>query len=177
MVYRRHQSSQGNTEWEFVAGKAHVAPINSVATVSRMELTAGVTAVSLAASVQSELQYDTTVSFYTDSEAVLKFLSNESQRQTVFVSNRVRLIRTRTKLQQCHHVTTDLNPADVGSRGLSPLAFTLDKNWLYGPRYLPDVSEEYARVFTVEVSSEQKEKPDQQDRAESIECFIHALSS
>ena len=57
--------------------------------------------------------------FWTDSEVVLGYLSNDAQRFHTFVANRVQSIREYTTPDQWRKVHTKENPADKASRGLS----------------------------------------------------------
>ena len=53
-----------------------------------------------------------------------------------FVANRLELIHTLSTPQQWRYVPTDLNPADIGSRGVSPDKTDLADMWLHGPPFL-----------------------------------------
>lgn len=73
--------------------------------------------------------------FWTDSQVVLAYISNEARRFHVFVANRVQLIRETTDPAQWHYVDTAENPADHASRGLCA-GDILSTNWLSGPKFL-----------------------------------------
>lgn len=73
--------------------------------------------------------------FYTDSQVVLGYIYNESQRFHVYVANRVDRIRRATLPRQWNLIATDCNPADQPTRyqGADKIA---DSMWLKGPSTL-----------------------------------------
>ena len=79
-----------------------------------------------------ELQQDLNVTFFTDSMIVLHSLRNETKRFPVYVENRLSLILQYSDPSQCHHVPSEMNPADDASRGLTPQQL-LTSSWLQGP--------------------------------------------
>jgi hypothetical protein len=74
--------------------------------------------------------------FFTDSEIVLHYISNEEKRHCVFVANRISTIRSGSTAAQWHYVPSAYNPADELSRGLSAREILDDKRWLQGPEFL-----------------------------------------
>ena len=104
--------------------KARVTPINPV-TIPRLELTAALVSAKISKMLQRELKYDNVTNiFWTDSQIVLGYIKNEARRFHVFVATRVQQIRNLTEVSQWRHVTSADNPADCGSRGLSPAELT-----------------------------------------------------
>ena len=53
-----------------------------------------------------------------------------------FVANRLELIHTLSIPQQWRYVPTDLKPADIGSRAVSPDEIDLADMWLHGSSFL-----------------------------------------
>ncbi|GAA6084831.1 uncharacterized protein LOC113098256, partial [Tachysurus ichikawai] len=105
-------------------------------TVPRLELCVAVLAVELARLIKEELDVDlTAVKFYTDSNIVLGYIYNTSRRFYVYVANRVAQIRRSSKPEQWHHVNSELNPADLGTRFI-PAAVLPYTNWFSGPEFL-----------------------------------------
>ena len=70
-----------------------------------------------------------------DSEIVLKYVSYESRRFQVFVANRVGEIRRLTEPHQWKHISGDINPADIVSRGIDSSQL-VSSCWLVGPDFL-----------------------------------------
>ena len=57
------------------------------------------------------------------------------KRFQVFVANRVQQIRNVTRPEQWHYTDTKDNPADVASRGATPLELK-KSDWFNGPKFL-----------------------------------------
>lgn len=72
------------------------------------------------------------------------------------MANRVEKIRRFSKPSQWNYIFTDLNPADVGSRGVSPS--DLKKGyWLSGPHFLYKRSVTVPEVFPIIDPDQDKE--------------------
>ena len=69
------------------------------------------------------------------SKVVLGYIGNQTRRFFTYVANRVEKIRSVSSPQQWTFVTTHLNPADDGTRGL-PVENMKDSKWLNGPQFL-----------------------------------------
>ena len=65
-----------------------------------------------------DIPIDTSL-FWTDSTCVIGYIANEDKRFQTFVANRVASIREVSSPSQWRYVSTQLNPADDASRGLS----------------------------------------------------------
>ncbi|XP_057317068.1 uncharacterized protein LOC130660791 [Hydractinia symbiolongicarpus] len=59
---------------------------------------------------------DLSTKFWTDSQIVLKYISNENRKFPVFVMNRINEIRTTTEINSWRFVPGTLNPADNATR-------------------------------------------------------------
>lgn len=139
MAYIKVTSHQEQTEIGFVFGKAKLAPQPGL-TIPRLELCAAVLAVEIAEMVVTEM--DTTfdnVTYYTDSKVVLGYIHNQTRRFYIYVHNRVQRIHQSPCPGQWKYVPTHLNPADIGSRTVTP-ALLSSTTWLKGPAFLYDVS-------------------------------------
>ncbi len=116
--------------------KSQVAPIKPMS-IPPLELTAAVVAVNVTTMLENELDYDNLqTTYYTDSEVVLGYISNEACRFHTYVGNRVQHIRDRTDPQQWHHVSGTDNPADEASRGLGVHEILDNQKWFAGPSFL-----------------------------------------
>ncbi|CAH2088460.1 unnamed protein product [Euphydryas editha] len=73
---------------------------------------------------------------WSDSTVVLAWLSGEPSRWTAFGSNRVSEILTILDREQWNHVSTDQNPADCASRGLSVTDLIRYNLWWTGSDFL-----------------------------------------
>lgn len=74
--------------------------------------------------------------FWTDSQAVLKYIANDKARFYTYVANRVSFIRDNTSTQQWRYVTSKNNPADDASSGVSLPMFLESKWWICGLEFL-----------------------------------------
>jgi len=67
---------------------------------------------------------------------VLAWIRQPPREFNVFVSNRIAKIQEMTKEMTWHHVATNLNPADVVSRGCTPRELLEHSLWVNGPPFL-----------------------------------------
>ena len=133
--YVRLINTEGKVHCALVIGKSRVAP-TKIVTIPRLELAAAVVSVKVSELLKEELEYENVEEFFwTDSKVILGYISNEARRFHTFVANRVQTIRQSTTAEQWRYVSTQNNPADHASRGLT--AEELRKsNWLTGPSFL-----------------------------------------
>ena len=139
VAYIKVTSHQEQTEIGFVFGKAKLAPQPGL-TIPRLELCAAVLAVEIAEMVVTEMDtvFDN-INYYTDSKVVLGYIHNQSRRFYVYVHNRIQRIHQSPCSGQWKYVPTHLNPADIGSRTVTP-ALLSSTTWLKGPAFLHDAS-------------------------------------
>ena len=98
--------------------KSRVTPLKPV-TTPRLELTAALLSTKVSDLLRRELAYDNIRQvFWTDSDVVLGYISDNARRFHVFVANRVQQIRDLSTPTQWRHIDTKVNPADYVSRGL-----------------------------------------------------------
>ena len=132
--YLRFKSSRDQVICKLVIAKSRVAP-RKRPTIPRLELTAGVISVKVSLSLNNELEFEVDNNYYwTDSQVVLSYLSNEVKRFHLYVSNRIQFIREHTKIDQWKYVPSKENPADDTTRGL--FNTTKNQRWLKGPVFL-----------------------------------------
>ena len=74
--------------------------------------------------------------FWTDSQVVLGYINNDSQRFQIFVANCVQFIGDNTDIEQWHYISTHDNPEDDASRGLDSKNSGRIKRWFNGPEFL-----------------------------------------
>ena len=133
--YLRLVDNSDKVHCSLVMAKSRVAPLK-MTTIPRLELTAALVSVRVGSLLQNELEYaDAIHVFWTDSRVVLGYISNESKRFHVFVSNRVQQIRESTSPHQWKYVETKSNPADIASRGASPKEL-MKSDWFSDPDFL-----------------------------------------
>ena len=137
--YLRLINDQGQIHCSFVIGKSRVRPLKSAVTVPKLELTAATLATRINKVVMKELEGRLkidSITFWTDSMIVLKYIANESRRFVTFVANRVAAIRQESEPSQWRHVRSELNPADHASRGIKASETRKLERWKCGPEFL-----------------------------------------
>lgn len=116
-------------------GRVRVMPIKQT-TIPRLELSSAVTSVRNADVIKRELETENLQEYYwTDSQVVLAYIRNDAKRFHTFVANRIQLIRQSTSPEDWRHVSSEENPVDQASRGLSATQLK-ESNWLKGPDFL-----------------------------------------
>ena len=134
--YLRMVNMKGEVEVSLVMGKARVSPLKPT-TVPRLELTAAMVSVKIAAMLIDELKFnDLKVYYWTDSKIVLGYILNGKRRYRIYVANRKELINTYTKEIQWRYIDTEDNPSDLASRGISPRVAEKVERWFGGPLFL-----------------------------------------
>ena len=73
--------------------------------------------------------------FWTDSTAVLHSIKNNTKRFSVLVADHLAVIEQNTELDCWHHMPSNLNPADLASRGIRANSSEM-KKWLKEPEFL-----------------------------------------
>ena len=134
--YLRVINDQNEVHCSFIKGKARVAPLK-VTTIPRLELTAALISVKISHFLQDELDLENvTETFWTDSQVVLGYIANDARRFHVFVANRVQQIRNHSDPSQWNYVSSNENPADEASRGVTVEEFLEGSKWISGPKFL-----------------------------------------
>ena len=144
--YLRLINERGQIHCSFVMGKSRVRPLKSTMTVPKLELTAATLLVRMnkliVRALQGRLQIDS-VSYWTDSIIVLRYIFNEVRRFITFIANRVAVIRQESGPDQWKHVRSELNPADYASRGIKATEAGKLLIWRQGPEFLWKEEEEW----------------------------------
>jgi hypothetical protein len=144
--YFRFVNEYGRIHCSFIYGKSRVKPRRSGMTVPKMELTAATVLISvndlITRELKDRLQIDS-VTFWTDSVIVLRYILNEMKQFVTFVSNRVVQIRKGSNLSQWRHVKSELNPAVLASRGIKASETRKLERWKTGPEFLWQMETEW----------------------------------
>ena len=149
-------NENGDIHCCLIFGKSRVAPVKYVS-IPRLELTAATLSVKISMMLKEALDiHITSESFWRDSQVVLGYIKNKSQRFQIFVANRVQFIRNHTDVQQWQYVSTHDNPEDDASRGLDSknlnkiqrrfngpaFIWSSEKTWLHDKQSIKPVNED-----------------------------------
>ena len=144
-----------------VMAKARLTPLNksSLKTVPRIELNSAKIAISLYQKIINEI--DITIvrtCFWSDSTVVLNYIKSNNGRFHRFVANRIAFIRSVSKPEQWFYVPSELNPADLLSRGFKNISEFVSNNfWKNGPRFLSQQHEWPEQNVSFEISDDDVE--------------------
>ena len=134
-TYLRALTMDNQVHCSLVVAKSRVAP-TKVTSIPRLELTAALVSAEIGHTIKEELTLPIDEEFYwTDSKVVLGYINNDARKFHIFVANRVQKIRDLTNPSQWFYITTESNPADMASRGLTA-AEIQRSTWLSGPAFL-----------------------------------------
>ena len=165
VAYILSENSKGKHS-ALLASKQRLAPRRKKQTIPRLELLGIWLAAKLARILIDSLDLKIAkVHFLSDSEIALAWIANESESK-VFIQNRVDMIRkTSREIQDRRievsfgHVATDLNVADLATKGIHDLEDLRKLKWFSGPDFLKMRDNEWpvANRFSVtEGKNEQK---------------------
>uniref|UniRef100_A0A915DPD7 Pao retrotransposon peptidase n=1 Tax=Ditylenchus dipsaci TaxID=166011 RepID=A0A915DPD7_9BILA len=136
-IYVRDQNS-GQPSCSLVFSKIKVVPEKDIkkANIHRLELVAASQAVKCLAFVRKHLSMENTLAYlWTDSGTVVSWLHNCGLKHDIFVKNRIMAIQ-KTENLTVKYVNTEVNPADIGSRGMEPARLVEARSWWNGPDFL-----------------------------------------
>ncbi|XP_052087654.1 uncharacterized protein LOC127724660 [Mytilus californianus] len=120
----------------FLTGKSKLAPIKGH-TIPRLELCGAVLATEVGEAICHHMNRSPSVChYYTDSRVVLGYICNTTRRFFTYVSNRVEKIHKVSEPSQWSYVSTDRNPADLGTRFISSPDMQVISSWINGPNWL-----------------------------------------
>ncbi|XP_072401151.1 uncharacterized protein [Diabrotica undecimpunctata] len=140
-VYIRVIYDSNTFSCALIASKSRVAPLKIVS-LPRLELMGAVICSKLTQRIVSTLkiripQIDS-INLWSDSEIVLAWLKSPPSRWTPFVANRVATIQQNSEFIW-RYVKSKENPADILSRGISPLELPNSALWFNGPHFLSQI--------------------------------------
>lgn len=135
-VYLRVVKEDDKIHTSLITAKTKVAPTKTIS-VPRLELCGAVLLTSLLNEVAEQLKINrANIYAYTDSRVVLAWLQCHPSRWKTFIANGTSEILSLLPSQHWHHVSSGNNPADVASRGATPLQLQTHSLWWIGPEEL-----------------------------------------
>ncbi|KAL7293536.1 hypothetical protein TKK_0012979 [Trichogramma kaykai] len=105
--------------------------------IPKLELCGAVLLAELLQKIKSGLHLESVKTYgWTDSNVVLAWISNHASKWTPFVANRVSKIQSILTAQNWFYVSSGHNPANVATRGITPLQLKNCQQWWHGPYWL-----------------------------------------
>ncbi|KAG8176196.1 hypothetical protein JTE90_004734 [Oedothorax gibbosus] len=163
VLYARSISSD-SIRTVLLTSKTRVAPLK-VQSLPRLELCSALLLSNLLSSTVPHLDISISAVFaWSDSQITLAWINSEPSRWKPFVANRVSQIQELVPEAQWNFVRGLENPADCGTRGLTPSEFVTCDLWFNGPRWLSTNSTlplnkvEENQQIKKEMSSEEKKQ-------------------
>ena len=165
------------TYLKFVMSKTRVALLVEQ-TIPRLELLSALILARLISHIRSVLEEFIPISHVTcwsDSEVALYWIRGEDREWKQFVQNRVCEIRSLVPPNAWRHCSSKDNPADIASRGTSPVILA-GSTWVSGPDRLKSyeeamqTSEETTKVKQAPVESLQEAKKEYRELASNLPC-------
>lgn len=162
--YVRATDTHGGVTSTLLCAKNRVAPLKGVApnkttagqedqgnldrvTIPRLELCAAQLLAKLYATVRQATRLEPNkVILWSDSTIALHWIRTAPHQLQPFVANRVADIQTHTDVRDWRHVRSGDNPADLISRGQTPLEFTSPSIWKHGPVWLLEAEEDWPQL-------------------------------
>lgn len=160
-IYVRTVYQNGNVSSHLLTSKSRVAPIK-VVSLPRLELCAMLLLSRLiqkATEIFENRLALQSVHLWTDSKIALCWINSHASRWSTFVANRVSMIQEITSKFQWHHIKSELNPADIPSRGMSPQQIPHCDLWWHGPNFLLSPSIDFSQVeqdFSLKTNEEER---------------------
>lgn len=137
-VFARSIASNGDVTVRLILAKGKVTPLKQKLTIPKIELCGALLATQLANKIveSMRIQFDS-LFYWCDSTIVLGWIKMSNKQQLKqFVYNRIHDIIKNSDPCSWHYVPTDMNPADIGSRGLTISQLKNSFLWWAGPHFL-----------------------------------------
>lgn len=136
-IYCRTTNKEGIITTQLLTSKTRVAPTTIKLSIPRLELNATLLLAKLLKHTQRSLKINNLKIYaWSDSTIALCWITGEPNKFKTFVANRISAVKTMLPAATWHHVKSCDNPADIASRGTTPLALIKNRLWWEGPDFL-----------------------------------------
>ncbi|XP_039763051.1 uncharacterized protein LOC120635903 [Pararge aegeria] len=136
-IYVKTIDAYGRSSVQLLCAKSRVAPSGKPMTIPRLELSAALLAAKLCASCLTSIRARiANCIHWCDSSVVLGWIKTSPTKLKMFVANRVAEICENTQSSSWRYVPTNLNPADLISRGIDANRLRDSTLWWNGPEFL-----------------------------------------
>ncbi|XP_055589056.1 uncharacterized protein LOC129741357 [Uranotaenia lowii] len=141
-IYLRCTHEDGSVSVKLLISKSRVAPLEDLTrkkrkqSIPRQELSSALLLSHLYEKFCKSTAMDVKSFFWTDSTIVKCWLASVPSRWQAFVANRVSEIQHLTKKGVWNHIPGTENPADIISRGMTPVQLQYQMLWFEGPIWL-----------------------------------------
>ena len=164
VAYYRFCYENGEVGVFLVSSRVRVTPLKRI-TTPRLELDAVRMGINLAATIVEESSVKVQmIVLWTDSLICRHWLTQPSRRYKDYVTHRIVDFQEKIEsLEQngvnvnIRYVPTEINVADIGTRGASPPCVDHDSSWQLGPAFLRDPENEWPRGPTEQVCDDPSE--------------------
>lgn len=159
-IYLTAFHEDGSFTAELIAAKSRVAPTKTLS-IARLELCAAKLLVDLTSRLKNKVFSDVKIArtyYWTDSSIALCWIKSEPHRWATFVAHRVTKIQELSSILDWHHISGTDNPADLLSRGCTPLELARSTIWWHGPQFLTVSECDWPREFDLKTALQDAEE-------------------
>ena len=140
-IYLRTKTTDGHISVSYVTGHTKVLPkgtsIKGQLSIPRAELCAAYELAKQVHEIETEIDIENLqpTRYFTDSQDVLFWINNTKDGFPRYITSRRQYIRKVSPPEQWQYISTEQNPADIGTRPISVEDLQKSK-WLKGPVFL-----------------------------------------